>query len=74
MFKEMKLKAEGIICMSCAEDMETLLREKEGILDAHVNYAEELISVKYDPSIMSSKEVYAAVRRLGFHVKILSDN
>jgi Cu+-exporting ATPase len=71
--KEMNLKADGIVCTGCADDMEILLLEKDGIEDASVSFIDDNIQVKYDPDIIDRKHVYMAVRRLGFPVKIVSE-
>ena len=70
----MKLLAGDVTCQSCAEDMEKILRETEGIVDAAVNYNEDTISVRYDPGITDRKKVYLAVRRLGAIKKIISES
>jgi Cu+-exporting ATPase len=71
--KEMCLKADGITCTSCAEDMERILMDKDGIIDVSVSFVDDTVVVKYDPEIMSRKEVYTAVRKLGFPLKIVSE-
>jgi len=71
--KEMNLKADGIVCTGCADDMEILLLEKDGIEDASVSFINDNIQVIYDPDIIDRKQVYMAVRRLGFPVKIVSE-
>jgi len=73
-YKDMKLLADDITCISCAEDMEKILRETEGIVNATVNYNEDMISVRYDPEIIDRKKVYRAVRKLGTIKKILSES
>ncbi len=70
---EMKLQAEDIICISCAEDMEKILQETEGILEASVNYSDDSIYVRYDSDIINRKQVYLAVRKLGTIRKIISE-
>jgi Cu+-exporting ATPase len=72
--KEMKLKAEMIICAGCADDMEKILRETEGILDASVDYPDEIICIKYDPVVIDRKKVYLAVRKLSKISKISSES
>ncbi len=71
--REMILQAEGITCSSCAGDMEGILREREGIMEASVNFANEIISVRYDPLLLDRKAVFFEVRRLGYKVKILEE-
>lgn len=72
--KEINLKTEGIICTGCAEDMERILRETEGILDASVNYHNEIIHIKYDPKLIDRKTVYMTVRKLCNISKIISES
>lgn len=70
--REMKLQAENIVCSGCAEDMERLLGEEEGIVHAAVDYSQGTVFVKYDDSLIDGKKVFERVRRLGFPVKIVS--
>ncbi len=70
----MKLKADGITCAGCATDMENILRNTEGILDASVNFSSEIIDIGYDPEVLNKKQVFAAVSRLGYKVKIISES
>ena len=71
---EMKLQAEDITCISCAEDIEKILQETEGILEASVNYSDDSIYVRYDSDIINRKQVYLAVRKLGTIRKIISES
>jgi copper chaperone CopZ len=72
--KEMKIKTDGIVCAGCADDMEKILRETEGILYASVDYPNEVICIKYDPDFIDRKKVYLAVRRLCKISKIISES
>ncbi len=71
--REMILQADGITCSSCAIDMENILHDTDGIVSAAVNFAEEKITVKYDPRVLDRKQVFTAVRRLGYNVKIIKE-
>jgi Cu+-exporting ATPase len=71
--KEMNLKADGIICTGCAEDMENVLLDMEGIENASVSFIDNIIQVMYDPDIIDRKHVYMAVRRIAFPLKIISE-
>jgi copper chaperone CopZ len=68
--KELRLKAEGIICSGCAEDMENILRGKKGVLDASVNYSDGTIHIRYDPDLLDEKRIFLAVRKLGFKTRV----
>ncbi|RJQ56874.1 MAG: heavy-metal-associated domain-containing protein [Nitrospiraceae bacterium] len=72
--KEMKLKTEGIVCTGCVEDMERILRETEGILDASVKYQDETVHIKYDPGLIDREKVYMAVRKLCESCRIISES
>lgn len=71
--KEMSLKADGITCSSCAGDMEKILADKDGIVDVSVNFIEDAVVIKYDPDVIDRKNVYIAVRKLGYPLKIVSE-
>lgn len=68
--REIIFQAEGINCSSCTGDMENILLQTEGIIEASVNFAKETIYVKYDPHLLDRKKVFMAVRRLGYKIKI----
>jgi len=69
--KQINFQLEGITCAGCAEDMEKILRDKDGVLDVSVNYAEETVHIGYEPGVINEKELFAAVRKLGFRTKII---
>jgi copper chaperone CopZ len=46
--------------------MQTILREREGIIQTSVDFAKGIIRVKYDPLLLDRKAVFSEVRRLGF--------
>lgn len=71
--KELIFKAEDITCSSCATDMENILQETEGIIDATVDFAEETVLVRYNPQKLGRKEVFFAVRKLGYKIKIIAE-
>jgi Cu+-exporting ATPase len=71
--RELIFKAEDITCSSCAADMEKILQEKEGIINASVDYAEETVRVRYNPQLLNRKEVFLAVRKLGYKIKIIAE-
>jgi len=54
--------------------MENILRETEGIIDASVDFAEETVWIKYDPQKLDRKKVFFAVRRLGYKIRIISED
>lgn len=71
--KNIKFQLEGITCTGCAEDMENILRDKDGVLDVSVNYADGRINIEYDPGVTDDKELFEAVSKLGFKTKIMPE-
>ena len=71
--KEMVLQAEDITCSGCAGDMEAILRKREGVMEASVDFATGIIRVRYDQLLLDRKAVFSAVRSLGYKVRILEE-
>ena len=71
--RDLKFKAEDITCSGCAMDMENILKDKEGIIDASVNFADGIINVRHDPGKIDGKKVYFEVRKLGFKIEVVKD-
>lgn len=72
--KTMKLRYQDIVCAGCAGDMEKVLRERKGVIDASADYAEATLSVTYDAEVIERREVYIAARRLGVISSIISES
>ncbi|MEW6715112.1 MAG: heavy metal-associated domain-containing protein [Nitrospirota bacterium] len=69
--KNIKFQLEGITCTGCAEDMENILRDKDGVSDVSVYYAEGTVHVEYEPGVIDEKSLFEAVRNLGFKTRIM---
>lgn len=65
----LELDLQGITCSGCVEDMEKLLLETEGILEATVQYATGAVRVRYDPARIARGQVVAKVRGFGFPLR-----
>jgi P-type Cu+ transporter len=72
--REIRFQAENITCLSCAADMEKILRDTKGILTATVNFKDETVHVSYDAEMLDRKQVFAAVRRLGYPLRLLFES
>jgi Cu+-exporting ATPase len=70
---KMRFKLKGITCRECASDMERILGEKEGIDLASVDYDSDTVEVSFDTEALKKKDVYFAVRKLGFKVDKVED-
>jgi copper chaperone CopZ len=71
--KEMMFQADNITCSSCAGDMEKILMDTEGILEAVVNFAKETVWIRYNPELLGRKEAFLAVRKLGYKITLLGE-
>lgn len=71
--REMKIQAKNLVCSACAADMEGIIQEKKGILEASVDYSKEIILIKYDLNEIDRKEAYLTVRKLTEISKIISE-
>lgn len=69
--KNIKFQLEGITCTGCAEDMENILRDKDGVLEVSVNYTEGTVHIDYAPGVTDEKALFEAVRNLGFKTRIM---
>ena len=70
---KMRFKLQGITCRECASDMENILGERDGIELASVDYDNDTVEVSFDSEALEKKDVYMAVRRLGFKVDKVED-
>jgi len=59
--RQATLKIDGMFCVSCATGAEYALKEKEGIIDASVDYDNENGKVIYNPQKISKDEIIQAV-------------
>ena len=73
MIKEIKLKVDDIVCTGCAEDMETLLLDQDGILEANVSFANETIDIQYDAEEIERDAVIQATRRIANISEVISE-
>lgn len=55
------MKIEGMWCASCATGAEYSLKDKQGVIDATIDYGSETGIVIYDPTKISHEELIKAV-------------
>lgn len=73
MIKQIKLKVDDIVCTGCAEDMETVLLNNDGILEANVSFAADLIDIEYDTDEIDREEVIKAARGIANISEVISE-
>ncbi len=69
MLKNITITVDDIGCTGCASDMETILLGTEGIFRVVVTYSEDIISVEYDPEVVSERRIVDVIRRMGLRPK-----
>ena len=62
------LNVTGMTCSSCAMRIEKSLNAREGVAEANVNFAAEMVAVKYNPAIITLAELKKAVRDSGYEI------
>lgn len=63
--KRIKVKVEGITCSGCALDIETVLKNTEGISGADASYAAGAVNIDYDPEEINENQVMELIKKLG---------
>lgn len=61
---------EGISCASCVSKIETSLNSLNGIVYARLNFAAAKAQVEFIPSLVSPKEIQAAIETLGYKARM----
>ena len=64
-----KLKITGMTCSACANRVERVVGKLEGVSNANVNFANEILSVKYDNDKVNSSEIEKAIEKAGYGVQ-----
>jgi P-type Cu+ transporter len=66
--KEVSLNIAGMTCAACANKVEKGLSRMDGVEEANVNFALERTTIKYDPSVVDTKDFEAKIEKLGYQV------
>ncbi len=61
-----KTYVKGIWCVACPEIILSGLAQQRGVIDADVAYFQSLVTVKYDPAIISETALCAVLAELGY--------
>jgi Cu2+-exporting ATPase len=57
----------GMSCASCAASVESILNQKQGVINASVNFASNSVLVDYE-DIITPEEMQATLREIGFDI------
>ncbi len=61
-----KTHVRGIYCVECPEKIIFGLVQTRGVIDADVAYFQSLVTVKYDPAIVSEDALRGVLEELGY--------
>jgi len=61
-----RFKVSGMACVNCALNIEKKLKKTPGIQIATVNFANETVTVDYDPQVTNLQEIFSQVRDAGY--------
>ncbi len=61
-----QFKVSGMTCGNCALTIEKRLKSTPGVQTASVNFANEMVTVKYDPRSLSLSDIFERVRDAGY--------
>ncbi|MHA4843599.1 heavy metal translocating P-type ATPase [Flavitalea antarctica] len=61
-------------CAACAVSVESMLKSREGVKDAGVNFANQSTWIEYDPSTVTKTELQNTVRSIGYDLVIDAEN
>ena len=61
-----KTYVKGIWCVQCPELIISGLLQQRGVIDADVAYFQSLVTVRYDPAIVSEAQLRAVLEELGY--------
>ncbi|QCR22836.1 cation-translocating P-type ATPase [Pontibacter sp. SGAir0037] len=68
--KKATYPVEGMSCASCAASIESMLRAREGVREANVNFAVKTVQIAYEPAVVSPGQLKETVQEIGFDLLI----
>ncbi len=57
-------------CSSCSGILERKLKRVSGIAEVNVNYVADMVQVKFDPSKITSDDIRAFMKKLGYDTAV----
>ncbi|HEX2965388.1 MAG TPA: heavy metal translocating P-type ATPase [Syntrophorhabdaceae bacterium] len=64
--KKSQFKVSGMTCANCALTIEKKLKGTNGVIDSSVNFANETVTVAYNPKLIDLKEIFSRVKDAGY--------
>ncbi len=66
--KQITLPIKGMHCANCSSTIERGLKKLDGVAQANVNYASEMATVVFDPSVLGEDAIIGKIRDVGYDV------
>ena len=64
-----KLKISGMTCSACANRIEKTVSKMDGVKEANVNFATEILTVNYDDKAITKEDIEQKVEKIGFKIQ-----
>jgi Cu+-exporting ATPase len=66
---EVSFPVVGMTCASCSNRIERFLRKTDGVVEANVNLATEVATIRYLPEAVGRAELVGAIEKAGYDVR-----
>ena len=66
---EVSFPVVGMTCASCSNRIERFLRKTDGVVEANVNLATEVATIRYLPEAVGRTELVGAIEKAGYEVR-----
>ncbi len=66
---EVSFPVVGMTCASCSNRIERFLRKTDGVVEANVNLASEIATIRYLPDAVGRSELVGAIEKAGYEVR-----
>jgi Cu2+-exporting ATPase len=63
----------GMTCAACANSVESMMKNTEGVINANVNYANESLSIEYDKS-QTPEKLRDVLRSIGYDIVVADED
>ena len=73
-FPTAAIHVDGMVCINCAQIIESNLKKKKGVKHISVSVDEKCAQVSYNPAILSIDSICSAIEDLGFEATVPGDN
>ena len=62
------LPVTGMTCTNCARAIGLNVNKLSGVKDANIDFASEKLTIEFDPTIISEKDIIACIHRIGYGI------